>query len=190
VISPAGQPARQPNLKKPTTLRGVVGVWNCESSDYIRGRDGACVHAVGFLARSERLEHNQGHGLFLSFLKSSSLNNPPSFAAMEAIHLICTGPVRGEIAMKEQLESVVFQMYRAGVHCSVAVQEFQRVFILTVLRDQRGNQCRAAEKLGIHRNTLRRTIRDLEIDIGPTRAEGRRPPRSEPPMPSVRRQAT
>src|SRR6267142_2265800 len=51
----------------------LVGVWNCESSGYIRGRDGACLHAVGFLARSERLEHNQCHGLFLSFTRSSSL---------------------------------------------------------------------------------------------------------------------
>jgi len=33
VISRAGQPARQPNLKKPTALRGAVGVWDCESSE-------------------------------------------------------------------------------------------------------------------------------------------------------------
>jgi Fis family transcriptional regulator len=92
--------------------------------------------------------------------------------------------------MNEQLESVVLQMYRAGVPCSEAMREFQKAFILTVLKDQRGNQCKAAERLGIHRNTLRRTIRDLEIDIGPTRAMGRRrPPQSDLPM-SVRRRAT
>ena len=93
--------------------------------------------------------------------------------------------------MKEQLESVVLQMYRAGVRCSEAVREFQKAFILAVLKDQRGNQCKAAEKLGVHRNTLRRTIRVLEIDIGPTRATGRRrPPRSEVPMAPARRRAT
>jgi DNA-binding NtrC family response regulator len=92
--------------------------------------------------------------------------------------------------MEEQLESVVLQMYRAGVRCSEAMREFQKAFILTVLKDQRGNQCKAAERLGIHRNTLRRTIRELEIDIGPTRAmQRRRPARSEVPM-SVRRRAT
>ena len=92
--------------------------------------------------------------------------------------------------MEEQLESVVLQMYRAGVRCSEAVREFQKAFILTVLKDQRGNQCKAAERLGIHRNTLRRTIRELEIDIRPTRAMQRRgPARSEVPM-SVRRRAT
>jgi Fis family transcriptional regulator, factor for inversion stimulation protein len=86
--------------------------------------------------------------------------------------------------MKNQLESVVLQMYKAGMSCSEAVREFQKAFILTVLKDQRGNQCGAAERLGIHRNTLRRTIRALKIDIDPTRAMGRRrPPRSEFSMP-------
>jgi hypothetical protein len=32
----AGQPAGQPNLKKPTALRGAVGVWDCENSDRIK----------------------------------------------------------------------------------------------------------------------------------------------------------
>ncbi len=92
--------------------------------------------------------------------------------------------------MKEQLESVVWQMYKSGVRCSEAVREFQKAFILTVLKDQRGNQCKAAKKLGVHRNTLRRTIRDLEIDIGPSRITGRRrPPRSAVPMLAVRHQA-
>src|SRR5437763_3194895 len=90
---------------------------------------------------------------------------PPGFA-VEAIRLKCLRILRGEVTMKEQLERVVLQMYKAGVRCSEAVREFQKAFILTVLKDQRGNQCRAAEKLGIHRNTLRRTIRALEIDIG------------------------
>jgi Fis family transcriptional regulator len=92
--------------------------------------------------------------------------------------------------MKDQLESVVLQMYKAGMRCSEAVREFQKAFIFAVLKDQRGNQCRAAERLGIHRNTLRRTIRGLEIDIGATRAIGkRRPARSEVPI-SLRRRAT
>jgi Fis family transcriptional regulator len=93
--------------------------------------------------------------------------------------------------VKDHLENLVLQMYEAGVRCSEAVREFQRAFIITVLKDQRGNQCKAAEKLGMHRNTLRRTIRDLKIDIGPTRAMGeRRPARSEILIPSVRRRVT
>ena len=56
--------------------------------------------------------------------------------------------------MKEELESVVLQMYRAGVRCSEAVREFQKAFILAVLKDQRGNQCKAAEKLGMHQTNV------------------------------------
>jgi Fis family transcriptional regulator len=100
-------------------------------------------------------------------------------------------PEGKDVVVKDHLENLVLQMYKAGVRCSEAVREFQKAFILTVLKDQRGNQCKAAKKLGVHRNTLRRTIRDLDIDIGPTRAMGsRRPPRSEVPLPSVRRRAT
>lgn len=90
--------------------------------------------------------------------------------------------------MKEQLERVVFQMYKTGMQCSEAVHEFQKAFILTVLSEHKGNQCKAADKLGIHRNTLRRAIQDLQIDIGLTRVIGkRRPPQSEAPMSQVRR---
>jgi hypothetical protein len=48
--------------------------------------------------------------------------------------------------MKEELESVVLQMYRNGLQCCEAVREFQKAFILTVLKDQRGNQCRIRNK--------------------------------------------
>jgi len=40
VISSAGQPEEQPDLKKPTALRGAVGVWDRESGDRIKGCDG------------------------------------------------------------------------------------------------------------------------------------------------------
>jgi Fis family transcriptional regulator, factor for inversion stimulation protein len=93
--------------------------------------------------------------------------------------------------MKEQLENVVLRMYAAGLSCSEAVREFQKAFILLVLKDQRGNQCKAAKKLGVHRNTLHRTIRDLEIDIRTTRAMWRRrPAQSEPSVLSTRRRAS
>jgi hypothetical protein len=53
VISSEGQPDEQPDLKKPTALRGAVGVWDRESGDRIKGCDGACVHAIGFLAGAD-----------------------------------------------------------------------------------------------------------------------------------------
>ncbi len=48
-----------------------------------------------------------------------------------------------------------------------AVREFEEGFILTVLQEQEGNQVRDAQDLGIHRNTLRRMIHSLQINIQP-----------------------
>lgn len=82
--------------------------------------------------------------------------------------------------MKAELELLVSQMYERGLRFEEALREFQSVFILTVLRDNKGNQCRAAKKLGMHRNTLRRTIRSLHLDLSSVRAALRhRPPRGQ-----------
>ena len=81
--------------------------------------------------------------------------------------------------MKEELERLVLQMYRSGLLYSDAVREFQRTFLATVLREQNVNQVRAAERLGIHRNTLRRQIHELELDIKSLRVARRRPPLGE-----------
>ena len=55
------------------------------------------------------------------------------------------------------------------------------VLILTVLQENNGNQCRAARQLGMHRNTLSRTISELKIDMRQLRDGIRRPPRSARP---------
>jgi Fis family transcriptional regulator, factor for inversion stimulation protein len=81
--------------------------------------------------------------------------------------------------VKEQLEKLVLQMYRSGIRYFEALREFQSVFIVTVLRDQKANQFRAAQKLGMHRNTLRRVIRKLELDMRLLRPSTRRPPLGE-----------
>lgn len=90
--------------------------------------------------------------------------------------------------MKVQLENLTRQMYRIGIKYSEAVREFQKTFILTVLQDQRANQCRAAARLGIHRNTLRRALHDLGLDIRLIRTAARRkPPQGERPVTSTKR---
>jgi DNA-binding NtrC family response regulator len=81
--------------------------------------------------------------------------------------------------VKIQLENLTRQMYRSGIKYPEAVCEFQRTFILTVLQDQGANQCKAAARLGIHRNTLRRALHELGLDIHLIRTAARRkPPRS------------
>ena len=84
--------------------------------------------------------------------------------------------------MKDQLEALVMQMYKSGILYSEAVREFKKRFLLTVLQENQGNQCKAARQLGMHRNTLSRTITELKVDVRQVRDGARRPPRSVRPM--------
>lgn len=83
--------------------------------------------------------------------------------------------------MKDQLEALINQMYKSGILYSEAVREFKKRFILTVLEENHGNQCKAARQLGMHRNTLSRTINELKLDVRTLRNGARRPPRSARP---------
>src|SRR3979490_1761916 len=69
-------------------------------------------------------------------------------------------------------------MYKSNILYSEGVREFKKRFILTVLQENKGNQCRAARELGMHRNTLTRTMVEWEIDVRQLRAGVKRPPRS------------
>lgn len=84
--------------------------------------------------------------------------------------------------MKDQLESLIMQMYRSGILYSEAVREFKKRFLQTVLQENNGNQCKAARELGMHRNTLSRTITELKLDVRGIRNGARRPPRSARPQ--------
>lgn len=84
--------------------------------------------------------------------------------------------------MKRELDTLVLQMHTAGFSYADAVREFKKRFILEVLSRHRGNQCKAAEELGMHRNTLSRTLAELELDSAQIRRGMRRPPRSVRPV--------
>ena len=83
--------------------------------------------------------------------------------------------------MKDQLEALVAQMHSTGILYSEAVREFKKRFIMNVLEQNKGNQCKAAEELGMHRNTLSRTLAELDMDTSQIRNGMRRPPSSERP---------
>lgn len=85
--------------------------------------------------------------------------------------------------MKEQLETLVGEMHNNGVLYSDAVREFKKTYITNVLGRNGGNQCKAARELGMHRNTLSRTISELGLDMAQARAQsGRRPPMPVRPL--------
>lgn len=80
--------------------------------------------------------------------------------------------------MKDQLEALILQMHKSGILYSEAVREFKKRFIITVLQENNGNQCKAARELGMHRNTLSRTLAELKVDLRSVRDGVRRPPQS------------
>lgn len=60
--------------------------------------------------------------------------------------------------MKDQLEALVTQMIDRGLLFEEAIREFEKKFILKVLEKNRGNQTKAANAMGIHRNTLNKKL--------------------------------
>jgi len=73
-------------------------------------------------------------------------------------------------------------MHSSGMRYDDAVREFKKQYLREVLVAHRGNQCKAAEELGIHRNTLSRAMAELGLDLAEVRAALKRPPRSERPV--------
>ena len=89
--------------------------------------------------------------------------------------------------MRRELESLVTQMHSSGIGYDDAVREFKRQYLREVLVANRGNQCKAAEELGMHRNTLSRAMAELGLSLAEVRAGLKRPPRSERPVYSAAR---
>jgi DNA-binding NtrC family response regulator len=46
-----------------------------------------------------------------------------------------------------------------------AMRSFERLLIAQAIRRAKGNKCKAARELGMHRNTVRRKVEELGIDV-------------------------
>ena len=66
------------------------------------------------------------------------------------------------------LEQLVSQMVEKGIHYDDAMREFDRRFIVEVMDKTDGNLTKAADTLGVHRNTLARKIKELKIKTRPS----------------------
>jgi Fis family transcriptional regulator, factor for inversion stimulation protein len=93
-----------------------------------------------------------------------------------------------EVDVRRELDSLVTQMHSSGIRYEDAVREFKRQYLREVLIAHRGNQCKAAEELGMHRNTLSRAMAELGLELAEVRAGLKRPPRSERPIYGALRQ--
>ena len=89
--------------------------------------------------------------------------------------------------MKAELDELVMRMYRDGMTYSEAVGEFKKAFVLTALKEHNGNQSKAAPTLGMHRNSLARTIGELKVDVWALRHSSRRPPARAASLSAVRK---
>ena len=65
--------------------------------------------------------------------------------------------------LREQLERLVDDMVSRGIRYEDAQREFEKRFIAHVLDKAEGNLCRAADLLGMHRNTLSRKITEHRL---------------------------
>ena len=79
--------------------------------------------------------------------------------------------------MKDPFDDLVTRMYKGGILYQEAIHEFKRAFLTVAMQENRGNLSRAALRLGVHRNTLSRTITELEVNVDALRP-ARRPPGS------------
>jgi hypothetical protein len=81
--------------------------------------------------------------------------------------------------LKRELDTLITQMHSAGIPYADAIRQFKKRYILEVLAHHKGNQCKAAIELGMHRNTLSRTLAELDMDSAQIRKGMRRPVMSE-----------
>ncbi len=66
--------------------------------------------------------------------------------------------------IKQVLEKLIDEMVAKGIYWSEAVSQFEKLFILRVLKETNGKLSRAAETMGVHRNTLSKKIREHGIE--------------------------
>lgn len=81
------------------------------------------------------------------------------------------------------LATLAATLQRRGQSLDESLRQVRRGFIEQALADCQGNQCEAAKKLGMHRNTISRHIADLGLDPSrfyqaEMRGPGKRPPQS------------
>lgn len=72
--------------------------------------------------------------------------------------------------MHRLLDQLVDEMVARGVHYEDAQREFDKRFVARVITKCDGNLTKAADALGVHRNTLARKMSTLKIKARPVGA--------------------
>ena len=92
--------------------------------------------------------------------------------------------------MKMELEAIIDLMITHGILFDEAVKEFEKNFILKVLDRHNNNLSKAAETLGIHRNTLSKRMLEYSNDVnGNGHGQGHKRAQSAPIKRRTQRQS-
>jgi len=76
-------------------------------------------------------------------------------------------PGKHPLSLKERLEILCTEMIERGILFSEATAQFEQCFITEVMRRNDGNLLRTAARLGIHRNTLSKKVKQPEKNHRP-----------------------
>lgn len=61
--------------------------------------------------------------------------------------------------IKDVLETLIDEMVSKGILWHEAEAEFEKLFLIRVLQEQRGNVLKTAQVMGLHRNTVAKKVR-------------------------------
>jgi len=103
------------------------------------------IYRLALLAREDRIDAETLSALLTDDARGPAANEAPSLDRAVESWLVANQPAAG-------------QVYDA------ALAAFERPLFIAALRQTQGNQLRAAQLLGINRNTLRKRLTDLRID--------------------------
>ena len=70
---------------------------------------------------------------------------------------------KSQLRLKDRLEAICVEMIDKGILFSEAMDHFEKCFIVEYMSRQNGNLTRAADGLGLHRNTLAKKIHAHKI---------------------------
>jgi len=72
-------------------------------------------------------------------------------------------PAPRKPTIRDLLQQVIDEVVGKGLYWPEVSGEFEKLFIVQALRISGGSVCRAAELMGVHRNTLSKKIRQHGI---------------------------
>lgn len=68
------------------------------------------------------------------------------------------------MTIDDRLQVIIGELLDGGITLEQAVVQFEQKYIMTALRNARGNVTRSSRLLGVHRNTIHNRLRDIKFE--------------------------